>query len=166
MAELLEFETSTTSSHARQKFASQNIWATTSLVRPNEDSKFLKILHSNDSSHIGHDLRANLEKLDSLKNLEANWNGNNAEPFSEFLIEKAKSILLTLKELPEVFPTAQKSIQFEYEMENGDYLEIEIFEDFAKFFQIVGDIESSGELDVSKIFSKVSEFYGEGFYQG
>ncbi|GMQ25302.1 hypothetical protein Aoki45_19840 [Algoriphagus sp. oki45] len=137
----------------------------TSLAQPNLDSKYIFVIHSNDSSHVGQDLKSNLEKLEEFKKLEFNWNGNNAEPFSDALIEKAKSVLFSLRVQPEIFPTARKSIQFEYEKGNGDYLEIEIFEDFIKFFQVIGEIESSDKIDFSRIFYKVNEFYGEGFYQ-
>lgn len=161
MAEVLDLETIRVSSGKVSRIPARNIWAMTSLAQPKLDSGFLLVIHTNDSSHISRDLRSNLEKLEEFKNLEFDWNGNKAEPFSEFLVEKAKSVLLTLKEQPEVFPTARKSIQFEYEKDNGDYLEIEIFEDFAKFFQIIDETESSDEVDFSKIFLKVNEFYGE-----
>lgn len=165
MSEVLDIEPRLASSKNVRRIPGQNIWAMTSLAQPNLDSTYFFVIHSNGSSHIGQDLKSNLEKLEEFKKLGFNWNGNNAEPFSDSLIEKAKSVLLTLREQPEVFPTARKSIQFESEKDNGDYLEIEIFEDFAKFFQIIEETESSGNIDFSKIFSKVNEFYGEGFYQ-
>ncbi|WP_338220104.1 hypothetical protein [Algoriphagus sp. oki45] len=165
MSEVLDFEPCLASSKNVQRIPGQNIWAMTSLAQPNLDSKYIFVIHSNDSSHVGQDLKSNLEKLEEFKKLEFNWNGNNAEPFSDALIEKAKSVLFSLRVQPEIFPTARKSIQFEYEKGNGDYLEIEIFEDFIKFFQVIGEIESSDKIDFSRIFYKVNEFYGEGFYQ-
>ena len=165
MSEVLESEPCLASSKNVRRILGQNIWAMTSLAQPNLDSTYIFVIHSNDSSHVGQDLKSNLEKLEEFKKLEFNWNGNNAEPFSEALIEKAKSVLFSLRVQPEIFPTARKSIQFEYEKDNGDYLEIEIFEGFAKFFQVIGEIETSDKIDFSKIFYKINEFYGEGLYQ-
>ena len=165
MAELLEIKPCLESSNIVKRIPSQNIWAMTSLAQPDFNSTYLFVFQSNDTTHIGQELESNLEKLEQFKSLGFNWNGNKAEPFSESLLENAKSVLCTLKVQPEVFPTARKSIQFEYEKENGDYLEIEIFEDSAKFFQVIAEVESSGKLDFSKIFSKVKEFFGQGFYQ-
>ncbi|WP_144603640.1 hypothetical protein [Algoriphagus algorifonticola] len=163
MSEVLDSYYAT--SQKTKRIPGQNIWSMTSLAQPRLDSGFLLVIHSNDSSHVSHDLRSNIQKLEGFKNLGFDWNGNKAEPFSEDLIEKAKSVLFTLNVQPEVFPTARKSIQFEYEKENGDYLEFEIFEDSAKFLQVINEIESSNKIDCSNIFYKVNEFYGEGFYQ-
>ena len=74
-----------------------------------------------------------INKLESFKELKKDWNGYNAEPFSEKLINKALELLKQTTPIPEVFPTANNSIQFEWE-KTGLYLEIEIFENKVEIF--------------------------------
>lgn len=73
------------------------------------------------------DLDKCLEILDNIANLEENWNGNHANAFASELIKKCKDILNQLTIPPFIAPTALNAIQFEWEKENGDYLECEIF---------------------------------------
>lgn len=77
---------------------------------------------------IENTLEKNLEKMREIEMLKDNWNDNNASKFSSNLIEKCKKILNQLKIQPEIFPTANDSIQFEYQ-NNTTYLEFEIFEE-------------------------------------
>ena len=74
-----------------------------------------------------------INKLESFRGLKKDWNGYNAEPFSEKLINKALELLKQTIPVPEVFPTANNSIQFEWE-KTGLYLEIEIFENKVEIF--------------------------------
>lgn len=101
----------------------------------------------------------NLAKLETFRHFPVNWNGNGALPFLELQIEKAKSILFDLPKQPEIFPTARQSVQFEYEKENGDYLEFEIFEDSISCFEIISGSETERQIDESEIFSIVNNFY-------
>ena len=73
-------------------------------------------------------LEQNLLVLNEIKKLKINWNHNKANPFSKELIEKVKRILLTLDDQPYVYPTANDSIQIEWETPT-EYLEYEIYED-------------------------------------
>ena len=62
--------------------------------------------------------RANLEKLDSFYALKKDWNLYNADPVPDQVIDYSKEILQKLIKQPdEIFPTAAKSIQFEYDNE-------------------------------------------------
>ncbi len=72
----------------------------------------------------------NLTKLDKITTLSKNWNEYNAEPFSKSLITHAKNLIRKLYIQPEIFPTAIGSLQIEYEKDNGDYLEIQVTEEF------------------------------------
>lgn len=74
------------------------------------------------------DLISNLKKLKDISALEYNWNGNDAVPFSKALIDKTSSLLMELDVQPEIFPTADNSIQFEFEGDNDSYLEFQIYE--------------------------------------
>jgi len=106
----------------------------------------------------------NLEKIEKIKILPKNWNGNGAENFSKNLISIIRNLVLDLKIQPELFPTADDSIQIEYEKENGDYLEILVSENNKfDFFQIKNKIETTGKIDSSseKINEMIGEFYGQ-----
>lgn len=67
--------------------------------------------------------------LDDILALKDNWNDNGAKCFSKQLVEKCRTIVNDLVAEPFICPTARGSIQFEYNKENGDYLEFEVFED-------------------------------------
>lgn len=82
--------------------------------------------------------------MNEIAKLEHNWNNNGANPFSAKLIEKCRGIVMQLAAEPFVCPTACGSIQFEYEKENGDYLEFEIYEDRIEVFL---DTTSGGEQE-------------------
>ena len=75
------------------------------------------------------ELYNNLKKLKGISDLKDNWNDNNAKKFSPELISIVKNILENIVEQPEIFPTANNSIQMEYELIDNSYLEFEIFED-------------------------------------
>lgn len=103
--------------------------------------------------------------LYEIENLKDNWNDNGADSFSKKLIEKCKEILMQLAAEPFVCPTACGSIQFEYEKENGDYLEFEIYEERIEVYL---DTMSDGEKEfnlqgmsaIDKMKQLVVDFYG------
>lgn len=72
------------------------------------------------------DLMDNLLKLNEIQQLPRNWNGNGAQKFSKKIINKAKSLLIDLTLQPQVFPTANNSIQIEFDRDNGAYLEFQL----------------------------------------
>jgi len=78
--------------------------------------------------------QSNLTKLQHTAQLKDNWDGYGAEHFSEQLIHRANSLIRRLHIQPEIFPTADSSLQIEYEKDNGDYLE----------FQFTGDGSCEG----------------------
>ena len=81
-----------------------------------------------------------------------------------FNLKKLDQIITALDVQPELFPTACDSVQFEYEKENGAYLEIEInLEDTWEVFEVSSDGQekySSIEADVEAIAKVVNSFYG------
>ena len=105
----------------------------------------------------------NLKKLDQIAVLEDGWNGNKAKAFEKQFILTVRSIITALEIQPEIFPTGCDSVQFEYEKEDGSYLEIEINSDDKwevfeinrdgeeKYFSIVANIEA--------IIKVVNSFY-------
>ena len=72
------------------------------------------------------ELRKNLIKLDEIKNLKRNWNGNKARPITRNVINKTKSLIINLDRQPQLFPTANDSIQIEYDGDANSYLELQV----------------------------------------
>ena len=68
-------------------------------------------------------------KLMSFLDLEPNWDGYGAEPFSEEYIHKALGYLNQFSYNTEVFPSADGLVKFEFQRPDGAYLEIEICDD-------------------------------------
>lgn len=114
----------------------------------------------------------NMQKLQSIKELEKNWNGYDAEPISPQVIQITQRLLPDLYEQPEVFPTGRDTIQLEYEKTNGDYLEFEIaaseimalrMDPYDNEHEWV--INHDGET-IEEINKAVKEFYGVFVYKG
>lgn len=80
-------------------------------------------------------LQDQIKDIKSFRQLKYNWNGYNAEPISDKVIDKALNLIKELKLIPEVFPTARGSIQFEWG-KGSLYLEMEIFKDQIKIFNM------------------------------
>ncbi len=109
------------------------------------------------------DLQKNLERLKEIEELDANWNENGATKFSTSLITKVGNLLCLLKEQPEIFPTAMNSIQLEYEKEDGQYLEINVYENHTNIFSIDSNEQEKEfevkEDEVEKIKKIVEDFH-------
>ena len=71
-------------------------------------------------------------RIDEFAGLEQGWNGYNAPPIPEMVIERSRRFASALKKEAEVFPTGRESIQFEF-----DNMEIEIFESEVEGFKSV-----------------------------
>ena len=105
------------------------------------------------------------DSLDEISKLEDNWNGNGASKFSSELIDKCNCILSKLHEDPKIFPTACGSVQFEFEDENGNYLEFEIYEDKVEIFlnsTLYDDKNKCDDIDhlvVDRMNSLILYFY-------
>lgn len=102
-----------------------------------------------------------LNCIDEIANLKDDWNGNGANAFSADFLDKMRGVVTHLQRQPEIFPTAQDSIQFEYENSIGDYLEIEFFETGRiKLFSHTHKGESSSyDIQSKDIDRVVTEFY-------
>ncbi len=104
------------------------------------------------------------EALNTIYALKKDWNGNEAEEFSEELVQKCRMILKQLSEEPFVCPTACGAIQFEYEKENGEYLEFEIYKDKIEAYGISKEGKEweeniNGANYTKRIRKLVKEFY-------
>ena len=109
------------------------------------------------------ELKKNLLKLDEIKSLKRNWNGNKAKPITKKIVNKTKSLIINLEKQPQVFPTANDSIQMEYDGDNNSYLEFQITkENNLSYFKIDRNgKETSGIIPVSSfaLNALVKEFY-------
>lgn len=90
------------------------------------------------ADYIGSNIYNNLQKLNNIKLFKENWNGYNAKPFSDKLIEKCKEIVKKIPDnlQPTIFPTGRNSIQMQYELADNSYLEFEIFLDKIVFLEV------------------------------
>ena len=70
-----------------------------------------------------------------ITELKDNWNNNGANAFSETLIAKCKRLVSEFQIPPSIFPTADNSIQMEWDNVAGDYLEINVYDDKCIVFQ-------------------------------
>lgn len=81
----------------------------------------------------------NIRKVLDYRNLEDNWNGYGAKVISDKVITLAIKIINKLEDQSfSVYPVARNSIQIEYNLDDGSYLEFEIFEDKISLLFIKG----------------------------
>lgn len=66
------------------------------------------------------------KKLNDISKLGDNWNGYGAAPISQEVVEKVSELLDSLIREPEVFPTADDTIQLQYDGKNDSYLEFNV----------------------------------------
>ncbi len=106
----------------------------------------------------------NLAKLDQIALLKDNWNGDGARAFQKTIITAARGIVTGLDIQPEVFPTGDNSVQFEYDGPDGSYLEIELREGkSADVFTIDrqgNERYTTVEISAKAINELVDHFYG------
>lgn len=105
----------------------------------------------------------NLKRLDSFLTLAPNWNHNGAKAIEPALAARAKGLLLNLIVQPEIFPTADGSIQFEYDNANGAHFDFEIYGDnTAEYLWVDKDglsFEDEGVLNLEKINEAIRALY-------
>ena len=109
------------------------------------------------------ELSKNLFKLDEIKTFKSNWNGNKAHPIPKKVVEKTKTLILNLEQQPQIFPTANDSIQIEYDGENNSYLELQVTKQNSLSFYLVNKSgkEMTGNIPFSSfaLNALVKEFY-------
>lgn len=104
----------------------------------------------------------NINSVLSFEKFETDWNGNGAAPFSRNVIQRVLNFINSpnLKFQPNVFPTGRQSIQFEYEKPNGNYLEIEIFDDkYSAYSEIASKITEYESISFNETIKLIDEFY-------
>ena len=106
----------------------------------------------------------NLKKLDIIEKLKPGWNGNQAPSIPSETIRKVRELINALPIQPELFPTALKTIQLEYDNSRHDHMEIEVGEsDTSEIFIVTYFGDESVEsvpADIRSIQERVIQFYG------
>lgn len=103
------------------------------------------------SYFYGKDKITNLKRISDIEKLENNWNNNGAGAFDEQLIKMVRQLAISFEIQPEIFPTANNSIQFEWDKDDGEYLELEVCLDGINVFVIDKDgNEKSFEMTIDK----------------
>lgn len=102
----------------------------------------------------------NLKKLNRIASLKDDWNLHGASSFSESLLKLCRNMLLKLNRQPDIFPTANNSIQFEFKNKD-DYLEIEIFDDLShiEYYMKKDGKEIEKSTVVQDVIKVVNQFY-------
>lgn len=108
--------------------------------------------------------RENIEMLNDILCLPNNWNENGAKEFNNEIVSEMRKIIDLLPLQPEIFPTARSSIQFEYEKDDGSYLEFELFEDgrlklFVTNLNSISESNSTRYVDIDEAIEVVCDFY-------
>lgn len=119
------------------------------------------------SSYIVSNMNSEKDKLLNRINefllLENNWNGYGASKFNTTVINKVRNIIYSLHRIPEVYPTGRDSIQVQFEKNNGDYLEFEVFENEIICLRIIGENENEFTLKTNnEIQENILNFYAKG----
>lgn len=119
-----------------------------------------EIILNNDKSL----LEENITTLREISLLEEGWDGYDARKINEKVIKKLEQILPSLFEQPDIFPLVNGNIQFEYEKENGEYLEFETLNDKKiKIFTLDSQENEDTKFisfDLEEILNEVKTFYG------
>ena len=66
------------------------------------------------------------DRLKTFRSLTEGWDGYSAFPITIEVISAAQSLLEKIPAVPEVFPTVAGNVQFQFEDDKGNYLELEI----------------------------------------
>lgn len=121
-------------------------------------------LYGSESALSGDVRTDNLKKLEQISSLKDGWNGNGAPKIPSALIKKARALIKALNIQPEIFPTALKTIQFEFDNSRHDHMEIEIgISDKAEVFVAPYNDKEYFETihsTAASINEKVAAFYG------
>lgn len=102
----------------------------------------------------------NLKKLQEIRSFSDNWDGYNAKPFDNRLIQKVQNLIKTLTFQPELFPTPSGAIQLEYDSKDGNHLEFLInqSDDVEVYCEIEG-VDSEHNIQFSELEGEITSLY-------
>lgn len=112
-------------------------------------------------------------KLEHISELPDNWNNYDSKKFNSNIINNGKEFIeyiikehLIMKNentqtyWPVVFPTGRNSLQFEYESDNKNYLEIEVFSDsYNVYYTMNGNDNLRDNIQLNTIKDLIHMFY-------
>lgn len=93
--------------------------------------------------------------------LEDNWNTYGAVRFDLELINRVEAIISNIDVQPHIFATGRGSIQLEFEKNNGDYLEFEIYKDKITMLRILSDKEEEIDISSNQVNNYIIAFNAE-----
>ena len=144
---------------------SQSAYTFSVPVEPDKRVCVLKNLEGSEDILVNFSAEKNLKKLSEIEMLKDNWNGYGANAFDGKVIKNARMVLSSLKSQPFIAPTARNSIQMEFERENGDYFEIEVYANKINTYSMIGKNETEREylidaMAIAEIAEKAAQFNG------
>ncbi len=101
-------------------------------------------------------------KLKSFQSYPDNWNGYGAKSFTAEYLSIVETLLVSLPFEADVFPLSDARVQFEFERDNGAYLEIEINSDnTVGVFELLPDRSEREYIAMrGDVVGIVKDFYG------
>lgn len=106
----------------------------------------------------------NQQRLHLMSSLKKGWDGEEAGEISSITLQHLQWIIGELVHQPLLQPTVAGTVQLEYEKSNGDYLEIEVFDNQLEIFTSLsnGDeaLITSSEVSAGRINQELYRFYG------
>lgn len=106
-------------------------------------------------------LRKNIKNLSEIGQFQDNWNQYGAKKFSQELVFKCMQIITStdLSFQPEIYPTARRSIQMEYEPDRNHYFEIEVFDNSIKLYaKELGEENKKENLSIDDTIRELNDF--------
>lgn len=102
-----------------------------------------------ESQSLLENLKKAMLTINEFYDLEEGWNGYNANKINEKVIEFAKSLIKKIPVIPDIFPTNNGNIQFQFENSQGDYFECELLPDQKINFyrELANGKYCEGEID-------------------
>ena len=102
----------------------------------------------------------NLQKLNKIAQLKKNWIGNEGKVINKNIIKKAREFIISknIHIQPQIFPSRNGTILFEYQKGDNKFLSIEIFENK---FEIFYDFENSENEFTTKIIEEIIPYIDE-----
>lgn len=108
--------------------------------------------------------KLNCDKLDEMKELQENWDGEGAASFDCEFVQKIQNLLIYLDKLqPDVFPTKSGGVELEYYLGDNS-LVFEINGEHCRYLitdgkSDINDIYREFEYDQTKLRDVVKAFY-------
>ena len=111
-----------------------------------------------------------INRLNGFSKLKRNWDCYDAEEISQDVISIAISLINDFQVIPEVFPTSDGGVQFQFTNDNEDYLEVELNPDrsaglFLESSQEEITLDLTKPKDIRCLIGKVDVF-GKGRNRG